>query len=117
MQGPKLVIALVVCLLGAACSPRNFLTRRLAGDLITYADAFKTQQQFSLRLGVVSNKDYLSPEYLVLERRGCITGSTVSCSTEGSPPPSWDVARTPMSVETLRTLIPTDGGSTQRVTI
>jgi len=106
-----------MCLLSAGCSPRNFLTRRLAGDLISSADVFKTQQQFFLRLGVISNKDYLSPEYLVLQRRGWITGSTVRCTEEVSPPPCWDVGLTPIGVETFRTLIPSDAGAKQHFAI
>ena len=117
MRGHRLVIVVVVCLVGAACSPRNFLTRRLAADLISSADAFKTPQQFFLRLGMVSNKDYLSPEYLVLQRRGWITGSTVRCTEDVSPPPCWDVALTPIGVETFRTLIPRDAGSKQHFAI
>jgi hypothetical protein len=106
-----------VCLVGAACSPRNFLTRRLAADLISSADAFKTPQQFFLRLGMVSNKDYVSPEYLVLQRRGWITGSTVRCTEDVSPPPCWDVALTPIGVETFRTLIPSAAGNKQHFAI
>ncbi|HKN36790.1 MAG TPA: hypothetical protein VJX16_26405 [Terriglobales bacterium] len=117
MPGHKLVIAVAMCLLSAGCSPRNFLTRRLAGDLISSADVFKTQQQFFLRLGVISNKDYLSPEYLVLQRRGWITGSTVRCTEEVSPPPCWDVGLTPIGVETFRTLIPSDAGAKQHFAI
>ena len=44
-----------------SCSPREFLTRRLATDLISASDAFKTPQQFALQTGVVSNKDYVPP--------------------------------------------------------
>ncbi len=73
----KLRIALAFGLLffAAACSPRDFLTRRLASDLIASSEAFKNTQQFGLRTGIVSNKDYVDPEYLVLQRRGWITGS------------------------------------------
>ena len=63
----------VLCLT-VACSPRDFLTRRLATDLIAGSETFKMTQLFWLRTGVISNKDYTSPEYLVLRRHGWITG-------------------------------------------
>jgi hypothetical protein len=90
-----------------ACSPRDFLTRRLAADLIAGSETFKATQQFSLRTGIVSNKDYLSPEYLVLRRQGWITGSNVACA-KVAPPPCWEVALSPIGVETFRGLIPSD---------
>ena len=65
-----------------ACSPRDFLTRRLATDLIAGSETFKTTQLFWLRTGVISNKDYTSPEYLVLRRHGWITGSTAACTPD-----------------------------------
>ena len=45
----------------ASCSPRDFLTRRLAADLISASTAFQTPQQFTLQTGIVANKDYASP--------------------------------------------------------
>ena len=80
---PKLRIALALGLLlfAAACSPRDFLTRRLAADLIASSDTFKGAQQFWLRTGLISNKDYISPEYLVLQRRGWITGTLKYCES------------------------------------
>jgi hypothetical protein len=110
-----------VCLLFmVACSPRDFLTRRLAATLIAGADGFKTTQEFWLRTGVISNKDYSSPDYLVLQRHGWITGASVPCSVESAPKsavgavrapvnapePCWDVALTPIGIETFRGLIP-----------
>jgi hypothetical protein len=102
---PLLPILVFLCL-GVACSPRDFLTRRLAAALIAGSDTFKTPQQFWLRTGIISNKDYLSPDYLVLQRRGWITGANVPCSPAVAPPPCWDVALTPQGVETFRGLIP-----------
>lgn len=84
-----------------ACSPRDFLTRRLASDLIDASDTFKTTQQFGLRTGIISNKDYISPEYLLLQRRGWITGTNARCTPDLAPPPCWDVALTPLGVETF----------------
>lgn len=119
----KLRIPLIVACLCfmVACSPRDFLTRRLAATLIAGSDTFKTTQQFWLRTGVISNKDYSSPEYLVLQRRGWITGANVPCPNDtavprpapgalrtpaGSAPQCWDVALTPLGIETFRDLIP-----------
>src|SRR5882757_7113833 len=80
----KLKVLFVIGFLCAApgCSPRQFLTRRLAFELIANSDAFKATQRFWLRTGIVSNKDYISPEYLVLQRRGWLTGSTANCPSE-----------------------------------
>jgi hypothetical protein len=97
----------------AACSPRDFLTRRLAADLIGSSDAFKEPQQFWLRTGVISNKTYFSPEYLVLQRHGWITGSNASCSQDINPPPCWEVALTPNGVNVFRDLIPSDAMTSQ----
>ncbi len=107
-------------LFSVACSPRDFLTRRLAATLIAGADSFKTTQEFWLRTGVISNKDYSSPDYLVLQRHGWITGASVPCAAEAVPKPvpgalrtpanaaepCWDVALTPIGIETFRGLIP-----------
>lgn len=110
-------LALVLCLLTVACGPRDFLTRRLAGDLIANSAAFKTPQQFFLRTGLVSNMDYTRPEYLVLQRRGWITGVTTKCPPNVSPPPCWDVALTPIGVETFRDLISGEGTPQQYFSI
>ena len=102
----KLILSLVFALLLASCSPRDFLTRRLATDLISASDAFKTPQQFVLQTGVISNKDYASPEYLVLQHHGWISALTVPCPVGMTPPPCWDVLLTPIGVDTIRSLIP-----------
>jgi len=110
----KLWILPIIAFLCAAtaCSPRDFLTRRLASDLIAGSDVFKTQQQFWLRTGVVSAKDYSSPEYLVLQHRGWIIGANVPCPpTPGAPrvygaPACWEVTLTPLGVDAFRDLIP-----------
>jgi len=99
-----LVLACLCCAM--ACSPRDFLTRRLAATLIAGSETFKSPQQFWLRTGIISNKDYSSPEYLVMQSRGWITGATVPCSPGVAPAPCWDVALTPLGVETFRGLIP-----------
>ncbi len=94
---PRRQVAFIFALLcfTVACSPRDFLTRRLATDLIAGSDTFKTTQLFWLRTGVISNKDYTSPEYVVLRRHGWITGSGVACPPDLAPPPCWDMVITP----------------------
>ncbi len=87
------------------CSPRDFLTRRLAADLISATDTFKAPQLFWLRTGVVSNKDFSSPDVMVLQRRGWIIGTEQKCPAGVEPPPCWDVLLTPLGVETIRPLI------------
>lgn len=103
---------LLICVT-AACRPQDFLTRRLAADLIAGSEAFKDPQQFWLRTGVMSNKDYLSPDYLVLERHGWISGSNATCPADIIPPPCWDVALTPNGVNMFRDLIPPDAATSQ----
>lgn len=106
MRNVRIVFAWGLLFFASACSPRDFLTRRLASDLIATSETFKSTQQFGLRTGIISNKDYISPEYLVLQSRGWITGTSVRCPPEVVPPPCWQVALTPVGVETFRDLIP-----------
>ena len=102
----SLTVGVILCaLLLAGCSPRDFLTRRLARDLIAGSQAFNAPEQFWMRTGVVSNKDFSSPEYIVLQRRGWISGSTIACKADVAPPPCWDVILTPAGVDTFRDLI------------
>src|SRR5271170_7060133 len=97
-----LVRTFLVCLLlfsvELGCSPRDFLTRRLAADLISASDAFKTPQTFWLRTGIVSNKDFSSPESMVLQRRGWIIGTEQKCPEGVESPPCRDVVLTPLGV-------------------
>jgi len=106
---PTTKTLLLALLLSAtiACSPRDFLTRRLAADLISASDEFKSPQMFWLRQGVVSNKHFSSPESLVLQRRGWIQGNQEKCPADIDPPPCWDVVLTPLGVDTIRPLIAT----------
>ena len=114
----KTQIGLLAILLSlTACSPRDILTRRLAADLIAASEAFKSPQQFWLRTGIVSNKDYLSPDYLVLQRHGWITGANVPCTPNLAPPPCWDVALTPLGVETVRELVASESTGRQYLAI
>src|SRR5271154_5432937 len=99
-----LLPAILLCL-GLGCSPRDFLTRRLAADLISASDTFKASQLFWLRTGIISNKDFSSPESMVLQRRGWVIGTEQRCASGVEPPPCWDVVLTPLGVETIRPLI------------
>jgi len=102
----KVFLCLVFFCLVAGCSPRDFLTRRLATDLISRSDAFREPQAFLLVTGFVSNKDFNSPESLVLQRREWIIGTQAKKCPEGlDPPPCWDVQLTPLGVEAIRPLI------------
>jgi len=98
---------ILVCLIGSlfSCSPRDFLTRRLAADLISGSQAFNAPQVFWLRTGAVSNKDFNSPESLVLQRRGWITGTDTKCPQGVEPSPCWDVVLSPVGVSTFQPLI------------
>ncbi|HLW85803.1 MAG TPA: hypothetical protein VKR60_11365 [Candidatus Sulfotelmatobacter sp.] len=103
----QFIVALCLIALGSltACSPRDLLSRRLAADLIEGADVFKGPQAIFLRTGMVSNKDYLSPESLVLQHHGWISATTAPCPPGLAPPPCWDVVLTPSGVETVRSLL------------
>ncbi|MGA7685149.1 MAG: hypothetical protein WCC32_07520 [Terriglobales bacterium] len=109
MRIVKITLLAVALSLLPACSPRDFLTRRLAADLISASDAFKTPQTYWLTTGVVSNKDFSSPESMVLQRRGWIIGNEEKCPPGVEPPPCWDVVLSPLGVDTIRPLI--SGGS------
>ncbi len=106
-----LVLSIATLLLLSSCSPRDFLTRRLAADLIAASPTFRAQQQFQMRIGILSNKDYLSPDYLALQHRGWISATQARCPAEIAPPPCWDVALTPSGVDTFQALVaPGDAG-------
>src|SRR5690349_13524442 len=77
-----LALTAMLALANTACTQRDFLTRHSAADIISNSDSFRAQQEFWLRTGIISNKDYLSPEYLVLQHRGWITGVNVPCSPD-----------------------------------
>jgi hypothetical protein len=99
-----LLLATLLCLV-PACSPRHFLTHRLATDLISSSEAFKVPQVFWLKTGAVSNKDFIAPDSLVLQRRGWIIGTQVKCPPGIDPPPCWDVVLSPHGVDTFKSLI------------
>jgi len=91
-----------------SCSPRDFLTHRLATDLISASDAFRIPQQFALQTGILSNKTYVSAEYLILQQHGWISAAAARCAPGMEPPPCWDVLLTPSGVETVRALVPAE---------
>ena len=101
----KLCIFMAVLAACIACSPRDFLTRRLASALIAGSETFTAQQQFWLRIGPVSGKNFSSPQYLVLQHRGWIVGDPTPCPPQVTPPPCYEVAVTPDGVDTFHDLI------------
>jgi hypothetical protein len=105
MRTTKALLLGVLLCLGLGCSPRDFLTRRLAADLISASDTFKGPQLFWIRTGLVSNKDFSSPEFMVLQSRGWIIGNEQRCRDGVEPPPCWDVVLTPLGVDTIRPLM------------
>ena len=101
-------LAVLLCFIAAGtlgCSPRDFLTRRLAADLISSSNDFRSPQVFWLKVGIVSNKDFNSPDSMVLQRRGWVTGSEQKCPPGVEPPPCWDVILSPLGVGIIRPLI------------
>lgn len=107
MRTKRTLVVLSLCW-ALACSPRDFLTRRLATDLIAASPAFRSQQQFALQTGIVSNQNYLSPENLVLEHHGWVSVTPIRCSPGLTPPPCWEVQLTPAGVDTIHSLVPAD---------
>ena len=113
----NLIFALSLSLALTACSPRDYLTRRLAAALIAGSEIFTTPQQFWLRTGLVSNKEYTSPEYLVLQRRGWITATNAPCPPELTPPPCWDVNLTPLGVDAFHDFAKSGDAGKQSFTV
>ena len=104
-NGIQLGIAVATLIL-TSCSPRDFISRRLATDLILSSTQFRVHQRFVLQTGVLSSKDYPSPEFLVLQHRGWISATTAPCTRELTPPPCWDVLLTPSGVDAVRSAMP-----------
>lgn len=111
MRAAKTALLAVSLCLVAGCSPRDFLTRRLAADLISASPAFNGPQIFWLTTGIVSNKDFNSPDSMVLQRRGWIIGSEQKCPGGVEPSPCWDVNLSPLGVDTIRPLIASGSSS------
>jgi hypothetical protein len=107
MRSKSLIVALgFVSALLTACSPRDYLTRRLATDLIAASETFNFPQQFILHTGVMSNKDYASPEYAVLLHKGWVSANAVACPKEITLAPCWDVLLTASGVDTVHAVAP-----------
>jgi len=118
MRRPAGLVLCAACLLLlTSCSPRDFLTRRLAADLIASSETFRTQQQFQFRIGVVPNKDYLSSDYLALQHHGWISATVSPCPPALAPPPCWDVTLTPSGVDTFQSLLAPGDADKQSFTI
>jgi hypothetical protein len=100
-----LVALVVFSFFLSACSPRDFLTRRLAADLIAASATFRAQQNFQFRTGIIANQDYLLPDYLLLQHKGWIFATNARCPAALAPPPCWDVTLTPSGVDTFQSLI------------
>ncbi len=111
------VLLLCATALLLSCSPRDFLSRRLATDLIAASETFRAPQQFVLRTGVLSNKDYAAPEYLIFQHQGWISATNVACSPGLAPAPCWDVLLTPSGVDTVRSLVSPEDASKPSVSI
>jgi hypothetical protein len=106
----KKILLMTGLALVSSCSPRDFLSRRLAADLILASETFRVPQHYVLETGIISNKDYLSPEYLVLQHRGWIAATPAACRP-GMTPPCWDILLTPAGVETVRALVSSEEAS------
>ena len=118
MRKPADLVLCAACLLLlTSCTPRDFLTRRLAADLIASSETFRTQQQFQFRIGVVPNKDYLSSDYLALQHHGWISATVSPCPPALAPPPCWDVMLTPSGVDTFQSLLAPGDADKQSFTI
>lgn len=117
MRIQKTILALAASLLLTSCSPRDFLTRRLATDLIAQSASFKAPQDFVLHTGVVSNSAYAAPEYLVLEHHGWISATTVACSPGVAPPPCWDIILTPAGVDSVRSQVSSEEATKPSISI
>jgi hypothetical protein len=101
----KRLISIAGLLFVLSCSPRDFLTRRLATDLIAGSSVFRSLQRFQLQIGVMSNKDYAAPEYLIMQHHGWISASVTPCRPGLAPAPCWDVLLTPSGVDTIRSIV------------
>ena len=111
------ITLLMGLILLCSCSPRDFLSRRLATDLIAASDQFRAPQQFILQTGVVSNREYVSPEYLVLQHHGWISASSIACTPGLAPAPCWDVLLTPSGVDTVHAQVPAEEAGRSSISI
>lgn len=108
---------LLCALMLASCSPRDFLTRRLAFDLISASDAFKAPQQYVIQTGIVSNADYATPESLALQHHGWTTASAAQCPAGLVPAPCWEILLTPSGVDTVRAIVSDEEAAKRSIAI
>jgi hypothetical protein len=101
---------LSIAILLSSCTPRDFLTRRLAADLIAGSATFRAQQHFQLRTGVVSNQEYLSSDYVVLQHRGWLSAANAPCPASLTASPCWEITLTPSGADTFQILVAPDAG-------
>lgn len=112
----RLYSCVVLLTLLCSCSPRDYLTRRLATDLIAGSGPFHSPQNIELHIGVMSNKDFLSPEYLALQHHGWISSSKATCPP-GMESPCVEVTLTPSGVEVLQGVVSASEAEKQFFTI
>lgn len=106
MRKPHIIALCINALIFlSACSPRDFLSRRLAGDLIAASATFRARQQIQVTPGILSNEVFLSPQYLALQHHGWISGKSARCPSPQLAPPCWDVILTPSGVDAFQSLI------------
>lgn len=105
MRKSQLLFVAMSLAMYVACSPRDFLTRRLAADLIAGSLVFNTPQNFSLQTGTFSNQQYVAAEPQIFQRHGWISANNVPCPAGVSPAPCWDILLTPSGVETVRSIL------------
>jgi hypothetical protein len=117
MRKTGILCSLLGALALASCSPRDFLTRRLALDLISASDAFKTPQQYVVQTGIVSNTDYSTPESLALQHHGWTTASTTTCPAGLAPAPCWEILLTPSGVDTVRAIVSDEEAAKRSIAI
>jgi len=116
-RGLLFTIGAIALIVSTACSPRDVLSRRLASDLIPAAPAFQAHQKFTLQTGLIPNKEFISPEYAILQHQGWISASSAPCKPPTPPTQCWDVLLTPSGVETVRTLVSADESSKPSIAI
>ena len=100
----RMMAQLPASALAMICSPRDFFTRRLAADLIASSSTFRATRQFELTTGIISNQNYLAPQYLALQHRGWISGVVARCPPAVAPP-CWNATLTPTGVDTIQALL------------
>ena len=115
MQRKQNLVPLTLLLVLTACSPRDFLTRRLATDLISASPDLKASQEFMLRTGIVTSNNYPSPEYLVLQNHGWISAASVACPAGLLPPPCWNIVLSPSGVDVVHSSI--NGGEAAKSSV